>query len=171
MRHTALTRMAPFCDVFTLARTAGLSSITITRLYCHPQADAVEAAITRFGNRSEVVTDGGHRANRRLAQRGESEMKKWPLLFLVLNEWVTCNLLITGQGSQLNGFNDCALDRVGSLRHFEAPLFPEFLMVRLRHTARRAIPARIVERTRARSVTKKGEALRPLLNVSCSNSH
>jgi integrase len=31
MRHTALTRMAPFCDPFTLARIAGHSSITITQ--------------------------------------------------------------------------------------------------------------------------------------------
>lgn len=63
MRHTALTLMSPFCDAFTLARIAGHSSITITQRYCHPQADAVEAAFSKFGNRSEVVTDGGHRAN------------------------------------------------------------------------------------------------------------
>ena len=60
MRHTALTRMAPFCDPFTLARIAGHSSITITQRYCHPQADALEAAFSKFGNRGEVVTDGGH---------------------------------------------------------------------------------------------------------------
>ena len=60
MRHTALTRMAPFCDAFTLARIAGHSSITITQRYCHPQADAVEAAFSRFGNRGELVTDAGH---------------------------------------------------------------------------------------------------------------
>ena len=55
MRHTALTRMAPFCDAFTLARIAGHSSITITQRYCHPQADAVEAAFSKFGNRGELV--------------------------------------------------------------------------------------------------------------------
>jgi integrase len=60
MRHTALTRMAPFCDAFTLARIAGHSSITITQRYCHPQADAVEAAFSKFGNRRELVTDGSH---------------------------------------------------------------------------------------------------------------
>ena len=59
MRHTALTRIAPLCDAFTLARIAGHSSITITQRYCHPQADAIEAAFSKFGNR-EVVTDGGH---------------------------------------------------------------------------------------------------------------
>lgn len=60
MRHTALTRMSPFCDPFTLARIAGHSSITITQRYCHPQADAVEAAFAKFGNRREVVTEAGH---------------------------------------------------------------------------------------------------------------
>jgi len=59
MRHTALTRMAPLCDAFTLARIAGHGSITITQRYCHSQADAVEAAFSKFGNR-ELVTDGGH---------------------------------------------------------------------------------------------------------------
>jgi hypothetical protein len=63
--------MAPFCDAFTLARIAGHSSITITQRYCHPQADAVEAAFSKFGNRSEVVTEGGHRENRRLAEHWE----------------------------------------------------------------------------------------------------
>jgi hypothetical protein len=49
MRHTALTRMAPYCDPFTLARIAGHSSISITQRYCHPQADAIEAAFSKFG--------------------------------------------------------------------------------------------------------------------------
>ncbi len=53
MRHSALTRMAPLCDAFTLARIAGHSSITITQRYCHPQADAVEAAFLKFGSRAE----------------------------------------------------------------------------------------------------------------------
>jgi integrase len=75
MRHTALTRMAPFCDAFTLARIAGHSSITITQRYCHPQADAVEAAFSKFGNRSEVVTDGGHLENRQLADGTETQVR------------------------------------------------------------------------------------------------
>ena len=54
MRHTALTRMAPHCDPFTLARIAGHSSITITQRYCHPQADAVEAAFMKFAARPEA---------------------------------------------------------------------------------------------------------------------
>jgi site-specific recombinase XerD len=42
-RHTALTQLAEAgCDVFTLARIAGHSSITIAQRYVHPQADAIE---------------------------------------------------------------------------------------------------------------------------------
>jgi len=50
MRHTALTRLAESgCDAFTLARIAGHSSITITQRYCHPQAEAIERAFSKFG--------------------------------------------------------------------------------------------------------------------------
>ena len=45
LRHTALTQLAEAgCDVFTLARIAGHSSITITQRYVHPQEDAIERA-------------------------------------------------------------------------------------------------------------------------------
>lgn len=74
MRHTALTRMGQLCDPFTLARIAGHSSITITQRYCHPQADAVEAAFSKFGNRGEVVTDGGHQS-KQLPSNGETEQQ------------------------------------------------------------------------------------------------
>jgi hypothetical protein len=100
MRHTALTRMAPFCDAFTLARIAGHSSITITQRYCHPQADAVEAAFSKFGNRSEVVTDGGHRENRQLAESNKAEAKTGALMSGLNGERGrnrTFNLLIKSQ--------------------------------------------------------------------------
>lgn len=61
LRHTALTWLSPHCDAFTLARIAGHSSITITQRYCHPQADAVEAAFQRVGSNSKLVTNGGYR--------------------------------------------------------------------------------------------------------------
>lgn len=32
----------------------------ITQRYCHPQADAVETAFSKFGNREELVTEAGH---------------------------------------------------------------------------------------------------------------
>jgi integrase len=38
------------CDVFTLARIAGHSSITITQRYVHPQADAIERAFLQTEN-------------------------------------------------------------------------------------------------------------------------
>lgn len=51
LRHTALTQLAQAgVDVFTLARIAGHSSITITQRYVHPQADAIERAFTPFGS-------------------------------------------------------------------------------------------------------------------------
>ncbi len=67
LRHTALTRLAQAgADVFTLARIAGHSSITITQRYVHPQADAIERAFAPF--RLEAITvvpkakirQGGH---------------------------------------------------------------------------------------------------------------
>lgn len=62
MRHTALTKIAPHCDPFTLAKIAGHSSISITQRYCHPQAETVEAAFTKFSKRGELVTEAGHHA-------------------------------------------------------------------------------------------------------------
>jgi integrase len=56
-RHTALTNLGKCCDLFTLARIAGHSSIVITQRYVHPQADAIERAFQNM----KLVTDGGHR--------------------------------------------------------------------------------------------------------------
>ena len=51
LRHTALTQIAQAgADVFTLARIAGHSSITITQRYVHPQADAIERAFAQLGS-------------------------------------------------------------------------------------------------------------------------
>jgi integrase len=53
LRHTALTQPAEAgCDVFTLARIAGHSSITITQRYVHPQADSIERAFQQTANAS-----------------------------------------------------------------------------------------------------------------------
>ncbi len=60
LRHSALTMLAESgCDAFTLARIAGHSSITITRRYCHPQADAIERA---FKQVQGVLTVGAGEA-------------------------------------------------------------------------------------------------------------
>ena len=75
LRHTALTRLAESgCDVFTLARIAGHSSITITQRYVHPQADAVERAFASWGQvgsephpeNSQVGTNLGTAENSRI---------------------------------------------------------------------------------------------------------
>jgi integrase len=48
-RHTFLTRLgASGCDVWTLARIAGHSSIAISARYVHPSEDAVLAAVERL---------------------------------------------------------------------------------------------------------------------------
>ena len=50
LRHTFLTRLGESgCDVWTLARIAGHSSITISSRYVHPSQDAVLNAMSRLG--------------------------------------------------------------------------------------------------------------------------
>lgn len=60
LRHTALTELAEAgCDVFTLARIAGHSSITITQRYVHPQADAIERAFQRATGAAVLAPQAG----------------------------------------------------------------------------------------------------------------
>ena len=50
LRHTFLTRLGQSgCDVWTLARIAGHSSINISARYVHPSEDAVLDAMSRLG--------------------------------------------------------------------------------------------------------------------------
>ena len=50
LRHTFLTRLGESgCDVWTLARIAGRSSIAISARYVHPSEDAVLTAMARLG--------------------------------------------------------------------------------------------------------------------------
>ncbi|MGB6524940.1 MAG: tyrosine-type recombinase/integrase [Candidatus Acidiferrales bacterium] len=59
LRHTFLTRLgASGCDVWTLMRIAGHSSINISARYVHPGAEAVLDAIERLGGHKI-----GHTAN------------------------------------------------------------------------------------------------------------
>jgi integrase len=50
LRHTFLTRLGESgCDVWTLARIAGHSSITISARYVHPSENAVLSAVEKLG--------------------------------------------------------------------------------------------------------------------------
>jgi integrase len=71
LRHTALTRIAPHCDAWTLAKVAGHSSISITMRYIHPQGGAIERAFQSLAegmksetlDERELVTDAGCQQN------------------------------------------------------------------------------------------------------------
>jgi integrase len=66
LRHTFLTRLGQSgCDVWTLARVAGHSSIAISARYVHPSEDAVLEAMERLGGHNS-----GHSA--KLAPLGKS---------------------------------------------------------------------------------------------------
>jgi integrase len=73
LRHTFLTRLGESgCDVWTLARIAGHSSIGISSRYVHPSDDAVLAAMSRLGGHnsghSEESTLPAEGAQRQLTQ-------------------------------------------------------------------------------------------------------
>jgi integrase len=71
LRHTFLTRLgAAGCDVWTLARIAGHSSIGISSRYVHPSEDAVLSAMSRLG---------GHNFGHSEISAGENEESN-PLL-------------------------------------------------------------------------------------------
>lgn len=67
IRHTFLTRLGESgCDVWTLARVAGHSNISISQRYVHPSEDAVLNALSRLsghnsGHSAENVTRMGVR--------------------------------------------------------------------------------------------------------------
>jgi site-specific recombinase XerD len=53
IRHTFLTRLGESgCDVWTLARVAGHSNISISQRYVHPSEDAVLNALSRLSGQS-----------------------------------------------------------------------------------------------------------------------
>ncbi len=57
LRHTFLTRLGESgCDVWTLARIAGHSSIAVSARYVHPSEDAVLAAVSRLGGHNSGHT-------------------------------------------------------------------------------------------------------------------
>lgn len=63
-RHTFLTRLgASGCDVWTLMRIAGHSSITISSRYIHPQEEAIQRAFANMssGESQPVAKAGRHK--------------------------------------------------------------------------------------------------------------
>jgi integrase len=68
IRHTFLTRLGESgCDVWTLARIAGHSNISISQRYVHPSEDAVLNALSRLSGHNS----GHSRENSIPATRGE----------------------------------------------------------------------------------------------------
>lgn len=57
LRHTGLTRIAPHCDAYTLAKIAGHTSITMTMRYIHPQQGAIESAFAKMAGSQKVPTN------------------------------------------------------------------------------------------------------------------
>lgn len=67
IRHTFLTRLGESgCDVWTLARVAGHSNITISQRYVHPSEDAVLNALSRLSGHNS-----GHSTENLLPPRSE----------------------------------------------------------------------------------------------------
>jgi integrase len=56
LRHTGLTRIAPYCDVHALAAIAGHKGITLLRKYIHPQQSAIEQAFQRIASATSQKT-------------------------------------------------------------------------------------------------------------------
>jgi integrase len=74
LRHTFLTRLgASGCDVWTLMRIAGHSSITISSRYVHPQEESIQRAFAKLAGESQPVATAGrhktrHSGHKRLLQ-------------------------------------------------------------------------------------------------------
>jgi integrase len=63
LRHTFLTRLgASGCDVWTLARIAGHSSVAISARYVHPSEDSVFAAVEKLSGHSSGHSEGKQQA-------------------------------------------------------------------------------------------------------------
>lgn len=69
LRHTFLTRLGQSgCDVWTLARIGGHSSISISSRYVHPSENAVITAMSRLGGHKS-----GHSGTKQLSD-GDREL-------------------------------------------------------------------------------------------------
>ena len=72
LRHTFLARLGQSgCDVWTLARVAGHSSIAISARYVHPSEDAVLEAMERLGGHNSGHSSRSEAAHRTSLAKGE----------------------------------------------------------------------------------------------------
>jgi len=76
LRHTFLTRLgASGCDVWTLARIAGHSSVAISARYVHPSEDSVLAAVEKLAGHNsrhrEEEPEGTHSLSKLLSARSQ----------------------------------------------------------------------------------------------------
>jgi integrase len=70
LRHTFLTRLgASGCDVWTLMRIAGHSSIAISSRYVHPHADTIDRAFAALTG--ETAPEGGHKTRHSRKSRAQ----------------------------------------------------------------------------------------------------
>ena len=64
LRHTFLTRLgASGCDVWTLMRIAGHSSIAMSMRYVHPHADTIDRAFAALDGQPEPIAIPGWHKN------------------------------------------------------------------------------------------------------------
>jgi len=72
-RHTFLTRLGESgCDVWTLARIAGQSSISISARYVHPSEDVVLSTMAKLSGQRT-----GQSENNALAREGTRLLTQW----------------------------------------------------------------------------------------------
>jgi hypothetical protein len=76
-RHTFLTRLgASGCDVWTLMRIAGHSSITISSRYVHPHADTIDRAFAALaGQPAKTIANAGRHKTRHSGKTGKPRVE------------------------------------------------------------------------------------------------
>jgi integrase len=77
-RHTFLTRLgASGCDVWTLMRIAGHSSITISSRYVHPHADTIDRAFAALaGQPAKTIANAGRHKTRHSGKSGKPRVER-----------------------------------------------------------------------------------------------
>jgi integrase len=77
LRHTFLTRLgASGCDVWTLMRIAGHSSISISSRYVHPHADTIDRAFAALSGETEGIAIAGRHKNGHNRKLGARQVER-----------------------------------------------------------------------------------------------